>query len=86
VSDESKERSVAQKTGGLTVAASPFNAVKVQLGLILVGALLLLLLHNHLSDDVDVQLAILAAYGVISALWLVREVKKVEKTVLSQDE
>jgi len=79
-----KERSVSQSEGGFTVVASPFNTVKVELGIILILGVVLFLWHEHLSSDGDVQIAILAGYGVLAALWLVGRVKKIEKTMAEQ--
>ena len=79
-----KERSVSQSRGGFTVASSPFNSVKVELGVILVLAVVLFLWHERLSQDADVQMGMLAGFGVLSALWLVVRVKKIEKSMAEQ--
>ncbi len=55
-----------------TVAPSPFNSVKFELGVILlVGLLLLLLLaHGRMIDAPRLQLLLLVAYGLIGMVWL----------------
>ncbi|MDH5300452.1 MAG: hypothetical protein OEW58_03725 [Gammaproteobacteria bacterium] len=79
--DREKERSLTQNDEGFTVAASPFNAVKVELAIILILGVVLFAWHPHLTTDEDWQLLILAGYGVVSAAWLVLRVKRVEKVL-----
>ena len=53
-----------------TVAPSPFNSIKFELGVILCVGLLMLLLTNRVIGSVWLQLALLAAYGLIGMAWL----------------
>lgn len=53
-----------------TVAPSPFNSIKFELGVILCVGLLVLLLTNRVIGSVWLQLAFLAAYGLIGTAWL----------------
>ncbi|MFO1431070.1 MAG: hypothetical protein U1F76_13160 [Candidatus Competibacteraceae bacterium] len=53
-----------------TVAPSPFNSIKFELGVILCVGLLVLLLTSRIIDSAGLQLAVLAAYGFIGTAWL----------------
>ena len=63
-----------------TVAPSPFNSVKFELGVILlVGLLLLLLLlaHDRLISSQRLQLLLLVAYGIIGMAWLIVRTRRI---------
>ena len=53
-----------------TVAPSPFNSIKFELGVILCIGLLLLLFTGRVIGSARLQLALLAAYGLIGTAWL----------------
>jgi len=53
-----------------TVASSPFNSIKFELGVILLVGLLLLLLTSRVIGSAGLQLALLIAYGLIGTAWL----------------
>ncbi len=82
---ESKRRqSLPRKGGGFTVAASPFNAVKFDLAIILFVGVLLLIVHGSLSANPLVQLALLFLYGVGAMLWLLVRTRKIVKKIESE--
>ena len=62
-----------------TVAPSPFNSVKFELGVILlVGLLLLLLLaHGWVIGSPRLQLLLLVAYGIIGMAWLIVRTRRI---------
>jgi len=62
---------------GFSVKASPFNPVKLELGIILLMGLLLILVVHRISDNVSEQLVILLGFGVISMFWLIRRIRQV---------
>ena len=68
--------SVPQKGAGLVVEPSPLNHIKLELGLVLCVAALVLLLTPSLSADLFVQLAILLGFGVMASAWLVWRIRK----------
>jgi len=68
---ELKSRSVPEKTSGFTVAASPLNPVKFELGIILFIALFLLVVIPTVVNSTFYQFAILVAYGLIAMAWLI---------------
>ncbi|MGD8566703.1 MAG: hypothetical protein PVJ39_01265 [Gammaproteobacteria bacterium] len=56
---------------GLQVAPSPFNAVKLELAVIIVlGSVFWLIVDSITSNDVA-QIGLLLLFGLISAVWLV---------------
>jgi len=60
----------ARATKGFSVAASPFNPIKRDLGVILLVGVLLLLLSGHLGLRGGGELWLLFTYGVVAAVWL----------------
>lgn len=77
-SEEKKEgASVPQSPEGFTVNPSPLNAVKLELAVVLVGAVTLYALLEVLLETGWVQVALLGVFGVISFLWLVVRARQV---------
>lgn len=75
---EKKQASVPQKRRGFTVAASPFNGIKLDLALILIlGVVAFLVQERVFSDNSAGGLALLIAYGLWSAIWIVFRVNRV---------
>ena len=64
---------------GMTVAPSPLNEVKLDLGIILaVGLLLLLLLvQGRAVDGLPLQFLLLSSYGLLGMIWIVVRVRRV---------
>jgi predicted membrane channel-forming protein YqfA (hemolysin III family) len=81
----SSERNAETATGteapaprrGFSVAASPLNAVKLDLGIILVVGALLLLVHGKLVSGTLAQFLVLAVYGIGAMLWLIIRTRRV---------
>ncbi len=73
---EKKDDSVAGR--GFGVAASPFNRVKLELGIILVMVPVFWLLIGRLLSQPDAQLLALALYGVVGASWLILRTRQVQ--------
>ncbi len=62
---------------GFSVSASPFNGVKLELGIIFIlGALLWLGAHSIIAST-GAQLLIFFGFGLLSALWLVARTRVV---------
>ena len=63
----------------MTVAPSPLNEVKLDLGIILaVGPLLLLLLvQGRAVDGLPLQFLLLSSYGLLGMIWIVVRVRRV---------
>ena len=60
-----------------TVAPSPFNSVKFELGVILFAGLLLLLAHGRFIDSPRLQLVLLIAYGISGMAWLIVRTRRI---------
>lgn len=62
---------------GLTVAPSPLNEVKLDLGIILSVGVLLLLAQGRVVDGLPLQLLLLLSYGLSGMIWIVIRVRRV---------
>jgi hypothetical protein len=63
----------------------PLDGVKFELGVILVGAILLLVLHQHITASATLQFLLLSGYGLSGAAWIiVRARRAMGKVLLSQ--
>ena len=62
---------------GLTVAPSPLNEVKLDLGVILAIGVLLLLVQGRALESLSLQLLLLLSYGLLGMLWIVIRVHRV---------
>jgi len=60
-----------QDNQGLYVAASPFNAVKLELAIILIAGLLLWAVVDSITPSETTQVGILMMFGLLGAAWLV---------------
>lgn len=68
--------SVPHKRKGLEVQPSPLNHIKLELGVVLCVAVLVLLLAPSFSGSLAVQLLILLGYGVAAGGWLIFRIRK----------
>jgi hypothetical protein len=62
---------------GMTVAPSPLNEVKLDLGIILAVGLLLLLVQGWAVDGLPLQFLLLSSYGLLGMIWIVVRVRRV---------
>lgn len=62
---------------GMTVAPSPLNEVKLDLGIILSVGVLLLLVQGRVTDSLSLQLLLLLSYGLLGMVWIVVRVRRV---------
>ncbi len=77
-----KGRSVARRS--LSVAPSPLNGVKFELGVILLVGVILLLVVGRLVADAGTQLLLLAGYGVLGMVWLIVRTRRVLRRRLEE--
>ena len=61
----------------MTVAPSPLNEVKLDLGIILAGGLVLLLVQGRAVDGLPLQFLLLSSYGLLGMIWIVVRVRRV---------
>lgn len=72
-----KEASSLTGGKGVTVAPSPLNGVKLDLGVILSVGLVLLLVQGRVTDRLSLQLLLLLSYGVLGLLWIVLRARRI---------
>ena len=70
---------------GFGVAASPFNGVKVELGIILILGFILWLAADSITGSITAQLMLLVGYGLVGALWLIIRTRKVVQQLTKQE-
>ena len=62
---------------GFGVAASPFNGVKIELGIVLILGFVLWLAADSITASITAQLLLLVSYGLIGAFWLIIRTRRV---------
>lgn len=62
---------------GITVAPSPLNEVKLDLGVILSVGVLLLFVQGRVTDHLSLQLLLLLSYGLLGMIWIIIRVRRV---------
>lgn len=80
-----REPSLPRQRRGFTVAASPFNGVKLDLALIVVGGVVVWLIHDRLIENGVGQLLFLAGYGLCAMGWLVAKTRLISRSQSSTD-
>lgn len=73
--------SIACKTKGFSVAASPLNAVKLELIVIFIIAGLFWLLLDGLNLDGVLQIILLGIYSMSAMLWVIFRTKKILRKI-----
>lgn len=77
--------SVSRQRRGFTVGASPFNGVKLDLGILLVIGGLLWLVHDRLIGAPLGQLALLSGYGLVAMGWIIYKTRRVIRSLAAED-
>lgn len=84
------DASLSRRRKVFTVKASPFNAIKLDLALILIVGIVVLVTHERLVEHQLGQLLIVAGYGVAAMLWIVvktrRVLRNIDQTVPSESD
>lgn len=62
---------------GFGVAASPFNGIKIELGIVILIGFVLWLAADSITGSLATQLLLLVSYGLISAFWLIFRTRRV---------
>ncbi len=71
------DASLSRRGKVFTVKASPFNAIKLDLALILIVGIVVLVVHERLVEHQLGQLLIVAGYGLAAMLWIVIRTRRV---------
>jgi hypothetical protein len=82
--NRNKAASLSRLGRGFTVAASPFNGVKLDLAIVMVMGGLVWLIHDRLISTPLGQLALLATYGLAAMCWIIYRTRRVLRS-LSDD-
>ncbi len=75
--DMAKDSGSVTAGKGLTVAPSPLNEVKLDLGIILAVGVLLLLVQGRVVNGLLLQLLLLVSYGLLGMGWMLIRVRRV---------
>lgn len=84
--DRAKDADSVAARRGLTVAPSPLNDVKLDLGVILVVGLVLLLVQGRALDSLFLQLLLLLSYGVLGMIWIIIRTRRVMNKITHERE
>lgn len=80
MSDEEKTgASVPAKVRGVTVPASPFNVLKLELAIIFLLALICWILVDKLVSSQVFQLAWLGGFGMVCMSWLIFRIRQLKR-------
>jgi len=79
-----RDASVTRKDRYVTVAPSPLNAVKLDLGIILVLSALVWVLITQLVTNELVQFLLLFSFGLLATCWIVIRTRRVIKAHLQK--
>lgn len=61
----------------MTVAPSPLNGVKLDLGVIFTVGVLLLLVQGRLIDSLVLQFLLIFSYSLLGMVWIIIRVRRV---------
>ena len=75
-----KNASVTRKQRYVTVAPSPLNAVKLDLGIIIVLSVIIWVLIPRLIADELLQIFVLAGFGLLAAVWIIFRTRRVMRS------
>ena len=73
-----------QNKAGLRVVASPFNAVKLELAVIVVVGLVLWVVVDSITGNEITQIGILFGFGVAAAIWLVLRTRYLAQRIVNK--
>ncbi|WP_455212684.1 hypothetical protein [Kaarinaea lacus] len=77
--DENKLHEL-KKVKSFGVAPSPFNAIKLELGIVIVVGVLLLIGVDSITQDPLIQMSLLFMAGVLSMVWIIWRTRNVLKS------
>jgi len=83
-SNERQSSMQAAPANGFGVAASPFNAVKLELAILLILGVVLGLLLDSITHRDWVQIVVLACYGITAGGWILFRTRRVLARIVAQ--
>ncbi|WP_455202742.1 hypothetical protein [Kaarinaea lacus] len=69
---------------GLSVAPSPFNAVKLELAIILIAGILLWAVVDSITPSDSAQIGILMIFGLLGAIWLIIRTRYLSQRIVKK--
>lgn len=72
-----KDASLTRPRKHFTVSASPLNAVKLDLAIILLAAVIVLVVVSYVVSSYTLQLLYLLGFGLLAMLWLIIRARRV---------
>lgn len=67
------------------VSTPPLDGIKFELGVILVGAILLLVVQERITASLALQFLLLSGYGLAGAVWIILRARRaMSRALLSQ--
>ncbi|MBK8182305.1 MAG: hypothetical protein IPK63_05060 [Candidatus Competibacteraceae bacterium] len=84
--EKAKDASSVTGGKGMRVAPSPFNEVKLDLGIILTVGVLLLLVQGRVVESLPLQFLLLLSYGLLGMFWIIVRVRRVVEKLDRQRE
>jgi hypothetical protein len=78
-----REPSLPRQRRGFTVAASPFNGVKLDLALIIIVGVVVWLIHDRVIENGFGQMLLLAGYGLCAMIWIVLKTRRIARSGLT---
>ena len=79
-----REPSLSRQRPGFTVAASPFNGVKLDLALIIIVGVVVWLVHDRVIENGFGQFLFLAGYGLCAMAWLMMKTRRIARSQYSE--
>lgn len=76
-----REPILPRKRGSFTVAASPFNSVKLDLALIIIVGVVVWLIHDRLIESGFGQMLFLLGYGLCAMVWLIGKTRRIARNM-----
>lgn len=73
-----------QNDSGFSVAASPFNGIKLDIGIFLLVGIILLVVLENISISATIEWLVLAGYGLMTFLWVFIRARKILKKTLEE--
>jgi hypothetical protein len=69
----------SKQINAFSVAPSPFNAIKLELGIVIVVGVLLLIGVNSITHDTLIQIGLLFIAGASAMVWIIWRTRKILK-------
>lgn len=79
MNESADDPETSKKDSAFKVAASPFNAIKLELVIVLIVGFLLWMVLNSITESDLTHIVVLFVYSVSGAIWLSLRIRKVSQ-------